>query len=50
MEIFNLIIRLVYIVLLVTLLIHHFRNSNKGEDMSNFDLLVMIILLFGAYN
>lgn len=50
MEIFSLIIRLVCIVLFVTLLIHHLRNNNKGEQMSNFDLFIMIVLFIGAYN
>ena len=50
METFSLIIRLVCLVLFVTLLIHHLRNNHKGEDMSNFDLLLMIMLLFGVYD
>lgn len=50
MESFRLIVRLVCGVMFVTLAIGHFRNSNKGEQMSNFDLLLMIMLLFGAYN
>ena len=50
METFSLIVSLVCLVLFVTLLIHHLRNNNKGEQMSNFDLLIMIILLFGLHN
>ena len=50
METFSLIMRLVCIVLFVTLLIHYFRMDKKGEQMRNFDLLIMIMLLFGAYN
>lgn len=43
METFSLIIRLFCIVLFVTLLIHHLRNNNKGEDMSNFEMKSKII-------
>ena len=50
METFRLIVRLVCLVLFLTLFIHHYRMNWKGEDMSNYDLLLMIMLLFGAYD
>lgn len=50
METFRLIVRLVCLVLSITLFIHHYRMNGKGEQMSNWDLLLMIILLFGLQN
>lgn len=50
METFSLIVRLVCLVLFLTLFIHYARMNWKGEQMSNFDLFIMIVLFIGAYD